>query len=366
LVNGLLPLNGCSQMVNADVAEELARHERTESEQDEADEQPGRALGGNVEHGHEQAEEQGGGAHVGLEDQDDEAGPPRDEHRAEVAGPGQVDAQHPPPGQGQHVPLADQVAGEEHGQAQLGEAAQDDPVLGPVHLADRRGQQGRDDQQHQADGTKGVGVALQGPGLADQGEHGHEGRDADGAPDHLEGRGRRAHRADDVARVPGPPGLLQPVDHHDAEAVQQGGQRQHQRVRPRRQPADGQVGDAHDDRERQAVGEHPGRDLAVQPEADRGVREHDHGHREDEHAELGAAPPARHGHHARDSRGCGDRAEGCRLARRGGHRTHEDPPLAGVGAGGQSGGMVGMAGLGMTLPLLFFLTGRFCQVRRAW
>ena len=50
-----------------------------------------------------------------------QADAPGDEHRAQVAGPGQVDAEEPAAGQRQHVPLGDQVTGEEHGQRELGE-----------------------------------------------------------------------------------------------------------------------------------------------------------------------------------------------------------------------------------------------------
>ena len=331
-----------------DVREQLAGHDRAEDEQQEPDDQPGRPLGGDVHHHHEQAEEQGRGADVTLEDQHHQADAPGDQHRAQVAGPGQVDAQEPPPGQGEHVALGHQVAGEEHGQAQLGELlrlhgepAQRDLDLGEGarHLADAVRQHRGQGQQHHADGTQRVGVPLQGAGLPDEGQHGHEGGDPGRAVEHLEGRGLGAHGGDDEAAVASPAGLLQPVDHHDPEAVQQRGQRQQERVGVGRQPPHRDVGRPDQHGEGDAVLEHPGRHLAVQAQPHVGVGEHDHAHHEDQHEQFG--PPAAPGHRPRFRLaalpGPGVRAE--RLTWRG-DRAQEVPPvpLAVLPGAGQSAG----------------------------
>ncbi len=367
-----------------DVREQLAGHERPEHEQQEPDDQPGRALGGDVHHHHEQAEEQRGGADVALEDQDHQADAPGDQHRAQVAGPGQVDAEHPPPGQRQHVPLGHQVAREEHGQAQLGEflglhgeAAQGylDLGEGAGHLADAVRQHRGQGQQHQADGAQRVGVPLQRARLPDEGEHGHEGHDAHRAVEDLESGGLRAHRGDREAGVAAAAGLLQPVDHHDAEPVQQRGQRQQQRVGPRGQPAHRHVRRADQHGEGQAVHEHAGRHLAVQPQPHVGVGEHHHADHEGQHEQLGPAPALRHGHAGRLAilRG-GVPAAAQRLVGRAGDRAHDYPPVPAAvlaGGGGQSAGMVGFGGLTFSVTVFFptlsftVLAGVACHVRSA-
>ena len=78
--------------------------------------QPAGALGGDVEHRDEDAEEQQRGAEVALEDEHGEAGQPGHEDRPQVAAAGQVEAEDPAARQRQHVALDDQVAGEEHQQ----------------------------------------------------------------------------------------------------------------------------------------------------------------------------------------------------------------------------------------------------------
>jgi hypothetical protein len=93
-----------------------------------------------------------------------------------------------PAGQGQHVPLGHQVAGEGDGQRQLREflrldrdqRAERNLDLGAVDLAARDAWQGRQRQQQDSDGAEGVGVALQHPRFADQDQHRDEAADADG------------------------------------------------------------------------------------------------------------------------------------------------------------------------------------------
>ncbi len=121
----------------------------------------------------------------------------------------QVDAEHPAAGQGEHVALGHEVAGEEDGQRELGELAwlnrepaDDDPDLGAVHGADAGGQHGWDGQQREAERAEGIRVALQDPRLPDHREDHDEGGDSDRAPRHLVGGRRRADGADLVAGVP--------------------------------------------------------------------------------------------------------------------------------------------------------------------
>ena len=294
--------NGFSQIVNRSCTcgMTVPARQRAGHEQQDPDHQPRLALGRDVEHGDEQAEEQGRRADVGLEDQDQQADRPERQDRAEVAGPRQVDPDEPPAGQGQHVPLGDQVAGEEDGERDPGEftgldreAAQDDPDLGPVDGAEAGRQQRGDGQQDQADRAQGVGIPLQDSRLADHDQDGDERGDADRRPHQLVQGGVAGQRGDRQARVAAAAGFLQPVDHHDADAVEHRRERQQERVGPRREFADGQVGDGHQHREPDHVGHEPGRNVPVQAKAGRDVRE-----RHDERPRSRASPvpdPAGHG-----------------------------------------------------------------------
>ena len=101
--------NGCSQMSTraCDVAEQRAtRATAPAANSTQADEQPAGPLGGDVEHHHEEAEEQQRGAEVALEDQDAEADQPGDEDRAEVAAAGQVRPRNRRPASASDVALA--------------------------------------------------------------------------------------------------------------------------------------------------------------------------------------------------------------------------------------------------------------------
>ena len=89
-------------------------------EEQHPEHRPAGAFGRDVEHHHEQPEEEQRGAEVALQDQDRQAQQPDQHDRAEVAGAGQVDAEHAVAGQGQHVALLHQVGGEGDGQQDLG------------------------------------------------------------------------------------------------------------------------------------------------------------------------------------------------------------------------------------------------------
>ena len=104
------------------------------------------ALGGDVEHHHEDAEQQQRAAEVALEDQHRGSTAPRPPAPGPRSRPrGSSRPGHPAAGQRQHVALVDQVGGEEDDQADLrelagldGEAGQPDPDLGAVDLRQRR------------------------------------------------------------------------------------------------------------------------------------------------------------------------------------------------------------------------------------
>ena len=278
-------------------------------------------------------------------------------------------------GQREHVPLGHQVAGEEHGQRQLGELLRLDaePAEGNLdlrpgtgHLADAAGQQRWQGEQHQPDGAERVGVPLQHARLADHHEHGNERDHPDRAPDELERGGRGAHGGDRVAWVAVTARLLEPVDHHQAEAVEQRRERQQQRVRPWGELADGQVRTQHQHTEKYSVGGQPGRHAPVQAQPDVRVGEQHDADGEREHDQFGPAPSARQ----RQSPG---------QARLGGHRPRVTGPVAGrphsaheplpapvplvAGGPGQPSGVVGWVSLNCgawTVPLFF---GSLCGWR---
>ncbi len=95
-----------------------------------------------------------------------------------------------------------------------------------------------------------------------------------------------------------PPGLVEPVDHHDAEPVEQGGDRQQQRVGVRRPAADREVRAEDDHHERDHVLDEGREVLALEAERHVGERERDDAAREQHHPQLGgpaaggSPPPA--------------------------------------------------------------------------
>ena len=107
-------------------------------------------------------------------------------------------------------------------------------------------------------------------------------------------------RGDLVARVAVAAGLLQPVDHYDAEAVEHRRERQQQRIGPRGEPAHRQVRDPHQHGEPDDVGHQAGRDVPVQAEPGRDVGEGHDRDREAEHGQFGTSPAARQRHRAAD------------------------------------------------------------------
>ncbi len=263
--------------------------DRAADRHQQAEQDPAGPLGGDVEHHHEQAEEQEGRAQVVLEDQDQQAEQPDHDDRAEVAAARQVQAHEPAAGQRQGVPLDHQVAGEEHRQDDLGElagldgeAAHPDPDLGAEVLLPGR-EEGRRGEQDQGQHHRDVGVALEHPVVLQEDHHRDEAGDPERRPHQLV-LGRRVVAPEQLAR------LVQPPDHHHPEPVQQGGDRQHQRIRVRREAAHQQVRDQRQGAHAEPVAEHPGGQLGVHREADVGVREDRQQHREEQQDQLGVAP----------------------------------------------------------------------------
>ena len=182
------------------------------------------------------------------------------------------------------------------------------PKTSLIDAGQHRGQR----HQQDPDGTERVGVALQHARLADQDEHRDEAPDADGREDDLQVGLRRADRG---SRWPGSLGHSRNVITMP-QAVQQGREREQQRVRPRGEPPHGQVREQYDGHVRRQVQDDPRGQLAVKAEADVGEGERDQREGEHEHDQLGAPPAA--GHRSQRTR----RVNGWR---RGGDATHEAP-----------------------------------------
>ena len=86
-----------------DMSEQGPGHERARHEKHQADEQPREPLGGDVQQGHEGAEEKQRCAQVPLEDQHGKAGRPGNNDRPQVSAARQVDAGHPAASQSEDV-----------------------------------------------------------------------------------------------------------------------------------------------------------------------------------------------------------------------------------------------------------------------
>ena len=188
--------SGCERVepqlhAGLDVPEEPPRDVGAEPEQRQADGDPRRALGGDVEHGDEQPEEQQRRAEVLLEDEDEEAEDPGDEDRPEVATAREGEAEHLATGEREGVAGLHEVAGEEDGQDDLGdltglegERPQADPDARAVDgAADARQQ--RQDQQAEADDRRGEGVAPQHAVVAQEEQHARGDRHGHGTPREL-------------------------------------------------------------------------------------------------------------------------------------------------------------------------------------
>ena len=212
-----------------DVFEGLARDEGSAKEERHTQQHPAEAAGGEVEHDQEQTEVEQGGAEVTLEDDDGHGQRPDHEDRTEVpqarkAHPEEFLAHH-----GEAVAVAHEVAGEEDREGDLrdlawlegGEGPDADPHARTADLAAEAGHERQQEQGH-TDKTGDVGVAEQDPVVADDQDDRDRTSNGQGAPDGL------AHGS------AGPAGLfigqVDAIDHGDAEAIEQCGDGQDERV----------------------------------------------------------------------------------------------------------------------------------------
>ena len=193
---------------------------------------PASPLGSDVEHHHEQSEEQQRGPEIALPDQDGEADQPDDQDRPEVSGPRQVNAEHPIPSEREHLALLDQIRGEGDRQQHLGglgrlEAVRADlnPDLGTELLGPQAGHQ-RQQQQHDAGEADRVGEPLQRPVIIEPGHDEDEHQHADRCPDQLLAGTIERWIVDQVDAV----------NHHQAEAVEQDHTWQDHWIRVRESP----------------------------------------------------------------------------------------------------------------------------------
>jgi hypothetical protein len=299
--------NGCRQIdlhPRVHVREGPVRGVGAGGEQQQADQQPGCPAGGDVEHHQEDPKEQQRGAQVPLDDEHAQTGQPGGHYWAEVAAPGQVQPADPPGRQREQVPLVHQVTGEEDHQQQFGdltgldrESGHPDPQLRSVHLREPGRQHRRQVKQHQAHQRAGVGVALQRSMVPNRRQHGGAQHQAQRGPDQLQ---RRVGPGGGPVQLLGTPGRgqIQPVDQHQADAVEQYGQRQQQWVRgwcvvPHQQMRGDEQG-------RQGGGVDRGlcRQRAAHAGEYRHVGQGGHHQREDQHPQL-RPPPARGHRHPR-------------------------------------------------------------------
>ena len=222
----------------------------------DAEDHPAGPLGGDVEHHHEDAEEDQRGAEVALEDQHQQADHPDRQHRAGVAPARQAQAPDLAADQRQRVPADRQVAGEEDDDGELDELVrlqrdpgQPDPALGAEGVAGEEGGRG---QQHQRADHQDVDVALEEPVVLDQHDQRDRREDRDVEPHHLGGR-RGQLLVVTLGGVHDGVRLVEPVEQHHAEAAEQHRARQDQRVRVAREAPYREVHDEREQREADAV-----------------------------------------------------------------------------------------------------------------
>ncbi|EME37602.1 hypothetical protein C884_01653 [Kocuria palustris PEL] len=269
-----------------DVAEGLRGHEAPGGHEDQPQDDPAQAAGGEVEHGHEQAEEQDRGAEVALQHEHPDGHEPRGEQGREIPEARQMQGTDLGPGQQDDVAVRGQVAREEDRQGDLGDLAglegppaDGDPDPCSVDLGAEPGQQRQDQQQgggHQRD----VGHLAKRPVVPEQQEHRGSGGHAHARPQQLAACGVRVHQQVD------------PVDHRQAEAVEGHDDRQDVRIRVRgADPQDDmheQGAAAQHDRGAQHMPAVLGEALRVHEE----VGPDGQGEREQQQHELGHAPAA--------------------------------------------------------------------------
>ena len=208
------------------VIEPLIADVRAAREQQQSDQQVGRAFGGDPHHRDEHREEQQRRSEVSLHDEHDQRDAPRETDGAEVLRLGQVQRPELEAAHAQQFSVFDEVRREEDGERDLrdltrleAQAGETDPDAGAAHRATEAGRQGQQ-QQADADRHEDVAIAI---------EHSH-------AAQHEQGRDVRRHAEEgpvglQAGQVFGAAHIVRDAhDEHVAQAVQQDGQRQQQRV----------------------------------------------------------------------------------------------------------------------------------------
>ena len=208
--------------------------------------------------------------------------------------------------------MGHQVAREEDRQHDLGDLTgletqrpQHDPDPRAVDGAAQAGHEGQQ-QKAETDDHCGVGVAAQHPMVLDQPDHRDRAEHPDRAPDQLpEGVGIGAGPRPRVREV-------EPVDHHQAQSVEQRRRRQQHRVGVLRLEPQDDVQAPGEDQQPGAVVEQVRRHLVLHGHPDRGVGEQHDADRQQQQRQLDASAGA----------GC-DRDDG-------GHQPSPHPVSAGL------------------------------------
>ena len=201
---------------------------RAAEEQHESEHDPAQAPGRDVDHHEEQAEVEQRRAEVALQHDDRHGEHPDDQDRSEVAGPRERHAEEAAPDERQRIARLHEVAREEDRQSDLGELAgleRQRADLDPDVCAETRAPDAgddREDQQQERGEHRHVAEPLQHPVVADREDHGEGDHDGDRGPGDLP----------DAGGVPAvePVGDVEAGDLRDADAVEQRGDREEERV----------------------------------------------------------------------------------------------------------------------------------------
>ena len=189
------------------MVEQLVAEGSANREQNEAHEHVADAARGDVEHDHEHGEEERRAAQIPLEDDDEQAHAPHDEHGREHAQARQREGTHLVRGGAQQLAVLGQIGREEDGDEHLGdlaglkgERAHANPQLGAVDLGAHEG--GQQQQGHARDANR-VLVLGEAVEVGDEREHAHHRGDRHEEPDHLARcvlGGKARHEGDADAR----------------------------------------------------------------------------------------------------------------------------------------------------------------------
>ena len=215
-----------------DVAEEVVAEHAAHGQKQDGHEHVSHAAGADVQHDHEEREEEKGAAQVTLEHHDQKGHAPHEHHGSEHARSRQVERACLDGGRREHLAVLCEVGREEQHDEDLCELAglererpQDDPELG---AAARRAYQHGQEQQRHADDAHGELVLRQRLDAGHEHQHGNHGRDGKEEPGDL-AYGKRGR---------------EPRDERDADAREQEDKRKDGGVGLRRKATRGEVRDA--------------------------------------------------------------------------------------------------------------------------